>query len=148
MLSQGSPAPNISGVDQNGATHRLAASKGHTQLVYFYPKDATPGCTREACAFRDVWDQYQAAKVEVLGVSRDTSASHQRFAKKHALTFPLIADTEGTWADAFGVPRKGSGSYSRVSFLIGPDGKIAKAYPKVDPGVHAQQVLEDARTLR
>ena len=116
---------------------------GKPTVVYFYPKDDTPGCTTEACAFRDVWSKYQEAGVMVVGVSTDDDASHKAFAEKHELPFPLIADTDERWAKAFGVSVK-AGYAERVSFLLGADGKIIKVYPGVDPGVHAQEVLDDA----
>jgi len=146
LITEGSQAPDVVGVDQQGVEHRLKDLRGHPCVVYFYPKDQTPGCTREACAFRDVWRRYQEAEVAVLGVSSDTRESHRRFAEKHALEFPLIADADGTWARAFGV-KATMGLYQRVSFLIAPDGKIAKVYDAVDPGVHAVEVLEDAARL-
>ena len=146
MLSQGARAPDVSGVDQDGVTHRLKDYKARATLVYFYPKDETPGCTREACAFRDAWNQFRAADVQVFGVSNDTRESHRQFASNHSLAFPLIADPEGQWANAFGVGRK-NGNYLRVSFLIGPGATIAKVYPNVDPAVHAEEVLKDVKDL-
>ncbi|RYE87040.1 MAG: peroxiredoxin, partial [Myxococcales bacterium] len=111
-------------------------------VVYFYPKDGTPGCTKEACAFRDVWGKYQAAGVRVLGVSEDDQASHKKFADEHRLPFSLVAD-DGSWARAFGVSTT-LGMPSRVTFLIDAGGKVARVYPDVDPGVHAERVLGDA----
>ena len=146
LLAVGSPVPKVTGVDQSGKEHSLADLGGKPTVVYFYPKDGTPGCTKEACAFRDVWNKYEAAGVLVFGVSRDTRESHEKFAVKHSLDFPLIADPQGTWADAFGVGRT-AGLYHRVTFLVGRDGKIAKVYPNVDPGVHAGQVLQDVKAL-
>jgi peroxiredoxin Q/BCP len=146
LLPPGSGVPDLSGVDQEGKVQRLSEARGHPVVVYFYPRDATPGCTREACAFRDVWEKYQAASVRLFGVSRDPQGSHARFAEEHRLPFPLIADTEATWAKAFGVPTT-LGRFARVSFVVGPDGKVVKAYPNVDPGIHAMQVLEDIRRL-
>ena len=115
-------------------------------MVYFYPKDGTPGCTTEACAFRDVWQRFQDAGVRLFGISTDSTASHQSFTGEHQLPFPLIADPGETWGKAFGVSTT-LGMYERVSFLIGPNGKIAKVYPDVDPGVHATEVLADATKL-
>jgi peroxiredoxin Q/BCP len=143
LLPVGSAAPDVSGVDQDGVSHDLKDAAGKVTVVYFYPKDATPGCTAEACAFRDVWDKYRQAGVGLFGVSNDDAASHKGFAGKHRLPFPLIADTDRRWAKAFGVPSR-LGMYRRVSFLIGRDGRIAKVYADVDPGVHASQVLADA----
>jgi thioredoxin-dependent peroxiredoxin len=115
-------------------------------VVYFYPKDGTPGCTTEACAFRDAWDRFKAANVQVLGVSVDDRQSHEIFSNQQKLPFPILADVEQTWVKAFGVPVK-IGMASRVTFLIDPDGKVAKVYPDVDPGVHADEVLKDASRL-
>ena len=143
LLSAGTDAPNLSAVDQNGATHKLADEKGHPMIVYFYPKDGTPGCTKEACAFRDAWDKFKSANVQVFGVSEDDSKSHEQFAKEQKLPFPILADPNGEWLRAFGVPSR-LGMASRVSFLIDANGKIAKVYPDVDPGVHADEVLKDA----
>jgi thioredoxin-dependent peroxiredoxin len=137
---------NLSGKDQNGNGVELASLQGHCVVVYFYPKDGTPGCTKEACAFRDVWKQYQEKHVNILGVSNDDSASHQRFTGEHQLPFSLIADTDGTWAKSFGVSST-AGFYSRVSFLLDAKGRVAKVYEKVDPGVHANQVLADVEQL-
>jgi peroxiredoxin Q/BCP len=147
LLAAGSSAPDVSGVDQNGQPHRLSETLGKWVVVYFYPKDQTPGCTKEACAFRDVWDRYQAAGVALFGVSKGTEDSHKKFAAKHSLPFPLIADTDQAWGAAFGVPSM-MGMYRRVSFLISDGGKIAKVYDDVDPGVHATQILEDVKALR
>ena len=147
LLVAGTDAPNLSAVDQNGATHKLADEKGHPVIVYFYPKDGTPGCTKEACAFRDAWDKFKAANVQVFGVSEDDAKSHEEFAKEQKLPFPILADTSGEWMRAFGVPSR-LGMASRVSFLIGADGKIAKVYPDVDPAIHADEVLKDAASAK
>jgi len=146
LLPVGSQAPDLTGVDQDGVTRQLKEAFGSPAVVYFYPKDETPGCTKEACAFRDVWKQYEAAGVKLYGVSRDTSSSHQAFAGKHKLTFPLISDESGVWADAFGVATR-LGMYQRVTFLLGRDGKILKVYDNVNPGVHALDVLKDVEAL-
>ena len=146
-LPAGSAAPNVAGVDQNGQTVRLKDLRGQPVLVFFYPKAGTPGCTKEACAFRDAWQKYQTAGVRIVGVSHDSVADQAAFAREHGLTFPLVSDSEGTWGHAFGVPLRMWKFYSRVSFLIGRDGNIAKTYLDVDPGVHAGQVLADASAL-
>jgi peroxiredoxin Q/BCP len=145
-LPVGSQAPSLTGVDQNGTEQRLPDGQSRPTVVYFYPMDGTPGCTTEACAFRDVWKRYEQAKVRLLGVSTDDRESHQKFALEHKLPFPLIADGEHVWGTAFGVSR-GLGMYERVSFLIGSDGKVAKIYPDVDPGLHATEVLDDVKKL-
>jgi peroxiredoxin Q/BCP len=146
LLPVGSATPDLRAKDQHGAEQSLAAERGHPTVVYFYPKDATPGCTKEACAFRDAWDRYKAARVQVFGVSSDDVGSHEQFAKAQKLPFPLLADTTGAWATAFGVPST-LGMTKRVTFLLDKDGKVAKVYPDVDPGVHAGEVLGDATAL-
>lgn len=147
MLTVGAAAPALSATDQNGATHNLADDRGHATVVYFYPKDATPGCTKEACAFRDAWQKFQTAGVQVYGVSTDDQKSHEAFSKEQSLPFPILADPDAQWAKAFGVPMR-LGMASRVSFLIDPAGKIAKVYPNVDPAIHADEVLKDAEALK
>ena len=102
-LVVGTPAPALAAVDQDGATRRLADLRGGWVVVYFFPKEGTPGCTTEACAFRDVWDRYRAEGVEILGVSLDDATAEAAFAREHAVPFPLLADPEGLWARAFGV---------------------------------------------
>jgi thioredoxin-dependent peroxiredoxin len=147
LLPEGTAAPDLRATDQDGKAHAITDERGHPLVVYFYPRDATPGCTKEACAFRDVWKKFEAAGVQVFGVSSDDQASHAAFAREHKLTFPLLSDVDNTWAKAFGVPST-LGMYSRVTFLLDPSGKVAKVYPDVDPGVHAERVLADAAALR
>jgi len=103
LLPVGALAPDVAGMDQNGKEHRLRQDQGSPTVVYFYPKDGTPGCTKEACAFRDAWKKYETAGVRLYGVSSDDVGSHKEFAVKHTLPFALIADPEHTWASAFGV---------------------------------------------
>jgi thioredoxin-dependent peroxiredoxin len=146
LLPPGALAPDLSAPDQDGRAHRLRDDRGHAVVVYFYPKDATPGCTREACAFRDAWDRLHQAGIVVLGVSTDDQASHARFATAHRLPFRLLADTDRVWVTAFGVPLR-LGMAARVSFLLDGEGRVAKVYPDVDPGVHADQILADAGGL-
>ncbi len=146
-LAEGAQAPALAAQAHDGTAVDLAKLEGKPTLVFFYPKDGTPGCTKEACAFRDVWKDYESAGVSIVGVSADSADSHKSFAAEHALPFPLVADEDGTWAKAFGVDTT-LGMTSRESFLIGPGGTIAKVYPGVDPGVHAAEVLRDARSLR
>ncbi|MGK3992661.1 peroxiredoxin [Sorangium sp. So ce1024] len=146
MLPVDAPAPDLFAADQNGAIQRLSDQRGRAVVVYFYPKDGTPGCTEEACAFRDAWDRFKQANVQVFGVSSDSRESHEKFATEHRLPFPILVDADRTWANAFGVPTR-LGMTARVTFLISPDGKVAKVYPDVDPGVHAEEVLNDAAQL-
>jgi peroxiredoxin Q/BCP len=145
LLEVGAMAPDLSATAHDGTPIALL-ELGKPAIVYFYPKDDTPGCTKEACAFRDIWSEYEAAGVLVIGVSTDDDASHREFASKHELTFPLIADTDKSWAKAFGVALK-AGYAERVSFLLDSTGKLANVYPGVDPGVHAREVLDDAAKL-
>jgi peroxiredoxin Q/BCP len=140
LLPVGASAPDLVGTGADGKVTRLSGVRGHAAVVYFYPKDETPGCTREACAFRDAFAKYEGRHVAIFGVSRDSEESHREFRGKHKLPFPLVADEAGDVARAYGV---GSmlGMTSRVSFLVGADGLIARVWPDVDPGVHADEVL-------
>ncbi len=147
LLPAGASAPDLSALDQEGKTRRLSDERGHPVIVYFYPKDGTPGCTKEACAFRDAWDRYKQAGVQIFGVSTDDVESHSEFAKEEKIPFPILADPGGAWTKAFGVSTT-FGLASRVSFLIDAQGKVAKVYPDVDPGVHATDVLNDAAALK
>jgi peroxiredoxin Q/BCP len=144
LLPQGASAPALTANDHRGQAVSLTAST--PTLVYFYPKDGTPGCTKEACALRDAWERYQKAALRVVGVSSDSNESHQKFAAEHGLPFSLIADADNAWAKAFGVGSF-AGMDSRVSFLIDAHNKVVKVYEDVDPGVHADQVLKDAQAL-
>jgi thioredoxin-dependent peroxiredoxin len=143
LLPLGARAPELVGEAADGSKVPLSACRGHAAIVYFYPKDATPGCTKEACAFRDAFERYEARKVTIFGVSRDSEEIHQEFRARHALPFPLVSDQDGAIAQAYGVPSP-FGMSARVSFLVGPDGRIARVWPDVDPGVHAREVLAAA----
>jgi peroxiredoxin Q/BCP len=146
LLPVGASAPDVVAHDDKNAEVRLSSLRGHPVVVYFYPADGTPGCTKEACAFRDAWTKYEAAKVGVIGVSSNSLASHETFRKDEHLPFPLAADEHGTIGAAYGVSKKIWG-YDRVTFLIAKDGKVAKVWPSVDPAVHAQEVLAEATKL-
>jgi thioredoxin-dependent peroxiredoxin len=148
LLPVGSPAPEVVGTDATGTTFNLSAQKGRYAIVYFYPKDDSRGCTKEACAFRDVFDQFVAAGVMIFGVSRDPAPSHEAFLKKYALPFPLVPDPSGAVQKAYRVPSLFPGIAARVTFLVGPDGKIARVFPDVDPGVHAREVLDVIASLK
>lgn len=143
LLGVGAPVPALQGRDQHGNLVVLSFPTTHPTVVYFYPKDSTPGCTKEACAFRDVWRRYEERGIRVIGVSSDDVESHRAFAEEHHLPFELIADESGDWARAFGVSST-FGLYSRVTFLIGRDGRVSKTYEAVDPGLHAIEILQDA----
>jgi len=146
LLEPGAKAPSVTLQDQNGTPLDLASFRGQPLLIYFYPKDATPGCTTEACSFRDVWESYEQARVAVVGVSIDDVASHKEFADEHSLPFPLLADTQAELAAAFGIEKR-MGMLPRVSFLIDAEGVIRAVYPDVDPGLHAAEVLKDVERL-
>jgi peroxiredoxin Q/BCP len=140
LLQVGAIAPDVTASASDGATSRLSAARGNPAVVYFYPKDETPGCTREACAFRDVFKKYEARRAVIFGISRDSQESHRRFRAKHELPFLLVADEDGSIARAYGVP-SALGMTSRVTFLVGKDGRILRVWPDVDPSVHADDVL-------
>lgn len=152
-LALNKPAPAISLQDQAGKTHTLAQYKGQWVLLYFYPKDDTPGCTKEACTFRDTLPRFKKSKIVVLGVSADSVASHKKFAQKYGLPFTLLADPDKTVIKTYGVwgLKKFMGreymGIKRMSYLIDPKGKIAKIYPKVKPAEHPTEVLADIAAL-
>ncbi len=145
---RGQPLPYVEFVTESGErlpTADLARSK---TVLYFYPKDDTPGCTKEACAFRDRMPDYEEANVRVYGVSLDSPESHRRFREKHVLDFPLLTDEDGRASEALGVLGE-RGYANRVTFLLDPEGKIAKeVYPEVSPETHADEILEDAAARR
>jgi thioredoxin-dependent peroxiredoxin len=143
----GDKAPAIQAPDQNGKTHKLADYKGTNVVLYFYPKDDTPGCTTQSCSFRDALGELKAANAQVIGVSPDSVESHEAFAAKYNLPFPLLADPERKIIQDYGVA-KGEKSAQRVTFLIGGDGKILKVYPKVDVKNHSQEILADLQKLQ
>ncbi|MGZ0656467.1 thioredoxin-dependent thiol peroxidase [Coraliomargarita sp. W4R53] len=150
-LEAGQQAPSFQ-FTEDGQLHTLESLE-QACLLYFYPKDDTPGCTKEACAIRDAWGEFAKAGLKVVGVSKDDERSHNKFQEKYTLPFPLIADTELELAKAFGVfgEKKFMGrtydGIHRMSFLIGADGIIKKAYHKVKPDDHASEVLSDLATL-
>jgi peroxiredoxin Q/BCP len=147
MPQQGQRLPDIQFVTEGG--ERLAAGDlgGQKTVLYFYPKDDTSGCTKEACAFRDRMGDYERAGIQVYGVSLDSSESHRRFREKYNLNFPLLTDEGGRAAEALGVLREGGEKANRVTFLLDADGRIARVYPKVSPETHADEILEDAASL-
>lgn len=146
LLATGTAVPTIALPDQNGTATTLQQFEGSPLVVYFYPKDNTPGCTTQACAFRDVWDRYSDAGVQVVGVSTDSPESHASFAEEHALPFPLLSDENAELARSFGLQTR-LGMTPRVSFLVDKEGIVRAVYPDVDPGLHATDVLEDALAL-
>ena len=150
-IKAGDKAPEFSLPDQEGKTHSLAGYRGKWVLLYFYPKDDTPGCTTEACGIRDAWSDFKKAGIVVLGASPDSVKSHAKFVKKYELPFTLLADADkelvnayGVWAKKKFMGREYMGTL-RNSFLIDPKGKIAKVYEGVKPADHAAEVLEDIK---
>ena len=147
LLSIGSRAPDIQGHDGAGHDVKLSETRGKLAVVYFYPADGSPGCTAEACAFRDAWKKYEAANVVIFGVSADSAESHEKFEHAQKLPFPLVADPDGSIANAYGVPKNVVG-YERVTFLISREGRVARIWSEVDPGVHAEDVLAEAKRVK
>ena len=146
-ISAGEPAPEFTLADEAGQMHSLSDYRGKPVVLYFYPKDDTPGCTKEACGFRDDYSAYEQAGVVVLGVSPDTSKSHAKFKTKYELPFTLLADPEhdvlklyGAWGLKKSFGREYEGVF-RTSFLIGEDGKIMKVFKKVKPAIHSAEIL-------
>ena len=152
-ISSGIPAPDFSLADENKATRRLSDFRGKPVVLYFYPKDDTPGCTTEACNFRDDYSAYEKANITILGVSPDTSASHAKFKKKYSLPFTLLADEGHKICDLYGVwgPKKYMGreyeGVLRTTFLIDKDGKIAKVFENVRPAEHSPEVISAVQSL-
>jgi thioredoxin-dependent peroxiredoxin len=147
MPERGQQLPDMEFVTEDGEKLAAGALTGQKTVLYFYPKDDTPGCTKEACAFRDRMEDYRGAGIQVYGVSLDSPESHRRFREKNNLNFPLLTDEEGRAAEALGVLRKNREMANRVTFLLDPDGKIARVYPEVSPETHADEILEDAASL-
>lgn len=148
-LKQGDAAPDFSAKNQDGQELRLGDFKGKYLLLYFYPKDDTPGCTKEACKFRDGFDLLKKHDLTVLGVSRQSEQSHRAFRKTYKLPFDLLVDTDGKVASAYGIEEMPVvGYFKRESVLIGPDGKVLKLYKDVDPDKHAREVVADVEGIR
>ncbi|MDQ3912512.1 MAG: peroxiredoxin [Actinomycetota bacterium] len=147
MPQQGQQLPDVEFVTEGGERLSAGDLEGEKTVLYFYPKDDTPGCTKEACAFRDRMADYEEAGIRVYGVSLDSPESHRRFREKYNLNFPLLTDEGGRAADALGVLRENGKSANRVTFLLDPDGRISSVYPEVSPETHADEILEDAASL-
>jgi len=154
LIEPGKKAPAFSLKDQHGQIHRLADYAGHPVVLFFYPKDDTPGCTKEARAFRDTQRKFTAHKAIILGMSGQGEASKAKFAAKYDLTFPLLADEGYEVAEKYGAWQKKLlygrtfMGISRTTFLIGPDGKVAKRWDKVKVDGHADDVLKALETLK
>lgn len=144
-LSVGDTAPNFTVKDTIGKTVTLSEYAGKTVVLYFYPKDDTPGCTKEACSFRDNYEQYLSQGITVFGVSLDDQLSHQQFTEKFNLPFPLLADVDGAIAKAYDVimERNGTLYAQRVTYVIGGDGKIEKVYTSIQTETHASDILAE-----
>ena len=146
----GMPAPAFRLQDQNGVWHALADYRGKWVVLYFYPKDDTPGCTTQACEFRDNIFAFDKLGAVIVGISVDDVASHKQFAQEHSLPFTLLADSTKATATAYGVLRSALGIMeiaARETFIIDPTGRVAKHYPAVDPKGHSQAVLADLKSL-
>ena len=145
------PAPDFSLPDHDGHVHRLADYAGQWLVVYFYPKDDTPGCTLEACSIRDERQALADIDVAVLGISKDSVTSHKKFHDKYQLTFPLLADESGATIEAYGAwgPKMfGRLGIQRKTFVINPKGQVVKVYGRVTPAGHGAQIASDIRSLQ
>ena len=154
MLDQGKKAPDFTAPDQNGKQHSLSAYKGKWVILYFYPKDMTPGCTTEACNFRDDFPEFNKLDAVILGVSKDSVQKHLKFVQKYDLPFSLISDENGTICETYGVWQEKSMygkkymGINRSTFLINPEGNIARVFPKVNVKTHAEELLQAIEELK
>jgi len=153
-LEVGETAPAFELPDQNGKTHMLSDYRGKWVVLYFYPKDMTPGCTIEACNFRDSFSAFSDLDVIILGVSKDSIVTHAEFSKMYELPFPILSDLNSTVCEEYGVWQERSTNgkkfmgINRATFIIDPKGKIAKIYDKVDVKEHSQELLDEIRNMR
>lgn len=145
MIDVGTKAPDFKLLDQDGKEHSLSYHAGSYVLIYFYPKDDTPGCTTEACGIRDAYMDFERAGIKVFGVSKDSVESHKAFEQKFKLPFTLLSDPKKEVLGAYGA--LGGPFTKRISYLIGKDGTVLKVYPKVDPTTHGGQILKDVYDL-
>ena len=141
MVEEGKPAPDFELLTDEGERMKLSSLRGKHVVLYFYPRDDTPGCTRQACGLRDAYDELERRGAVVLGVSSDTQASHVRFKEKYGLPFTLLADPERSIGEAYGVNREGGRTFERSTFVIDAEGNIVRVLRRVDPTSHAEQVL-------
>ena len=142
MVEEGKPAPDFELLSDSGDTVKLSSLRGKPVVLYFYPKDDTPGCTKQACGIRDSYDAFRDSGAEVFGISSDTQASHEKFKSKYELPFTLLADPERKVGETYGVTKDDSNYFERSTFVIDADGNVAKVMRRVDPEKHAGQVLE------
>lgn len=154
MLKIGRTAPAFTLPDQDGKMQSLKEQHGKWVLIYFYPKDDTPGCTKEACTIAEVYGDFKRLGVTVFGVSKDSVKSHKKFTEKYSLPFGLLADTESEMLTSYDVLVEKSMfgkkyvGIARVSYVVNPDGKIVAVYPDVDPATHAHTLLRDIKALK
>ena len=154
MLETGIKVPNFSLADQNGQVHNINDYRGRWVIIYFYPKDLTPGCTTEACNFQDALPDFTSIDAVIFGISKDSVDKHKKFADKYNLHFNLLSDENSDVCEQFGVWQKKS-MYGkeymgivRSTFIVNPDGKIVKVYPKVKVNEHHTEILNDLKELR
>jgi peroxiredoxin Q/BCP len=154
MLTETQAAPDFTLLDDTGTQRSLSDEVGKWVVIYFYPKDDTPGCTKEACAIRDIYDEFAQLGVTVFGVSKDSVASHAKFKVKYQLPFTLLSDETGEMIDAYGALQekrmfgKSFQGVVRMSYLVNPAGEVAKVYPTVSPTEHAHEILKDLSELQ
>ena len=147
LPQQGQRLPEMDLTAEDGGHVGTDDLTGQKTVLYFYPKDDTPGCTKEACAFRDRMQDYGEAGIKVYGVSLDSPESHRAFREKYGLNFPLLTDEDGRAAETLGILRDNGEVANRVTFLLAADGNVAKVYPEVSPETHADEILEDAHSI-
>ncbi|HET6661719.1 MAG TPA: peroxiredoxin [Rubrobacter sp.] len=147
LPQQGESLPDLELTSESGEHIGRGELTGKKTVLFFYPKDDTPGCTKEACAFRDHMDEYAKAGIQVYGVSLDSPESHRGFREKYSLNFPLLTDEGGRASEVLGVLREDRKRTKRVTFLLDPEGRISKVYPEVTPDTHAEEILEDAASI-
>jgi peroxiredoxin Q/BCP len=143
VVEEGKPAPDFELTSDSGEKVKLSSFRGKPVVLYFYPRSDTPGCTRQACAIRDTWDEFRRRDAVVLGVSNDKEAAQARFRAKYELPFTILADPDDEAGEAYGVTREGKTSFERSTFLIDREGNVAKVMRRVDPGTHADRVLAE-----
>jgi peroxiredoxin Q/BCP len=141
MVEEGKPAPDFELLSDEGEKVRLSSFRGRPVVLYFYPRDNTPGCTRQACGIRDSYELFAEKGAVVLGVSTDTQAAHVRFKAKYGLPFTLLADPDQQTGEAYGVSKEGGRSFERSTFVIDADGTVRKIMRRVNPDRHADLVL-------
>jgi peroxiredoxin Q/BCP len=142
VIEEGKPAPDFELASDSGEIVKLSDLRGQPVVLYFYPKDDTPGCTRQAEGIRAVYAEFERAGAKVFGISADSQASHERFKSKYSLPFTLLADPEHTLGEPYGVAQEGKNSYERSTFVIDAEGNVSRVLRRVNPDSHADEVLE------